>query len=125
MQKNSIAEIEYRKSIEIELRAANEKITHQQKTLIKEENLKVLLQMAGATAHELNQPLMILLGNIQLLNMDKNNSEKLSQYIDNINAAGNRIAEIVKKIQTVKQVTTKSYLGNSSIINIDQKEQDC
>ena len=35
--------------------------------LVEEERIKVLLQMAGATAHELNQPLMILLSSIELL----------------------------------------------------------
>ena len=39
-----------------ELERANHQIIEQQKTIIEEERLKVLLQMAGATAHELNQP---------------------------------------------------------------------
>ena len=46
------------------LKAANQKILEQQKSVIEEERLKVLLQMAGATSHELNQPLMALLGSI-------------------------------------------------------------
>ncbi len=123
MQKKAIVEIEHRKSIEAELRVANEKIIQQQKTVIEEERLKVLLQMAGATAHELNQPLMILLGHLQLLELDRKEPEKLSEHIDRINLAGKRIAKIVKKIQTVKQVTTKSYNGSSEIIDIDQKEK--
>ena len=39
-----------------ELERANRQIIEQQKSIIEEERLKVLLQMAGATAHELNQP---------------------------------------------------------------------
>jgi two-component system cell cycle response regulator len=52
-----------------ELEAVNRQIREQQESVIEEERLKVLLQMAGATAHELNQPLMILMGNVQLMEM--------------------------------------------------------
>jgi two-component system cell cycle response regulator len=50
----------------------------QQESVIEEERLKVLLQMAGATAHELNQPLMVLMGNVQLMEMDGDIPEHLS-----------------------------------------------
>ncbi len=59
-----------RKIIEIsndKLKEANNTIIEQQRALVEEERIKVLLQMAGATAHELNQPLMILLSSIELL----------------------------------------------------------
>ena len=46
----------------IDLEAANKKIMENQQKVVEEERLKVLLQMAGATAHELNQPLMAMLG---------------------------------------------------------------
>ncbi len=45
------------KKTNTELQVANEKILEQQESLIEEERVKVLLQMAGAKAHELNQPL--------------------------------------------------------------------
>jgi two-component system cell cycle sensor histidine kinase/response regulator CckA len=56
-----------RHAVREELKKANRKILEQQKSVIEEERLKVLLQMAGATAHELNQPLAVLLGFIGLL----------------------------------------------------------
>ncbi|MBT3387786.1 MAG: response regulator, partial [Desulfobacula sp.] len=49
------------------LKKANKKILVQQESVIEEERLKVLLQLSGATAHELNQPLTVLLGNIEIL----------------------------------------------------------
>ena len=72
-QKNKTLEIDngrLKQSVE-ELEKANLKIVKQQKTLIEEERIKVLLQMAGAKAHELNQPLMALIGGIELIEMDK------------------------------------------------------
>ena len=103
------------------LRKANKEILKQQKTVIEEERLNVLHQMAGATAHELNQPLMVLLGNIELMGMNQENPEKMMHYISKIEEAGKRISQVVKKIQTIHHVETKPYLGETSIVKIDQK----
>ena len=91
------------------LKQANRKILEQQKAVIEEERLKVLLQMAGATAHELNQPLTGLLGSIELLQMDRKIPGKLDAHIARIAEAGRRIAGIVKKIQVIQYVDIKPY----------------
>jgi two-component system cell cycle response regulator len=102
------------------LKKANRKIVDHQRTLIEEERLKVLLQMAGATAHEINQPLTTLLGSIQLLEMDQSDPEKLQRYLRQIQDAGYRIAKIVRKIQTIRHDDIKPYAGKISIVNLDQ-----
>lgn len=88
------------------LRSANRKIIEQQSALIEEERLKVLLQMAGATAHELNQPLTGLLGTIELIRLDRNNPEKLDRHLMRIEEAGNRISTIVKRMQGIQVFDT-------------------
>jgi two-component system cell cycle response regulator len=103
-----------------ELKAANGKIIEQQKALVKEERLKVLLQMAGATAHELNQPLTSLLGNIDLIRLNQHNPIKWIGRLDNIEAAGLRMADIIRRIQTIGNDDVKPYPGGTSIINFDQ-----
>jgi len=103
-----------------ELERANRRIIDQQKSIIEEERLKVLLQMAGATAHELNQPLMALLGYIELMAMDRDNPEKVGKYSDQIEDAGRRIAEIVRKIQTIRHDEVKHYAGETTILNLDK-----
>lgn len=102
------------------LKAANQKILEQQKSVIEEERLKVLLQMAGATSHELNQPLMALLGSIEIMRLDEAIPDPLAKHIDRIDTAGRRIAEIAKKISAIRQVETKHYPGGETIINFDQ-----
>ena len=102
------------------LRRANRKILEQQEKLMEEERLKVLIQMAGATAHEMRQPLTVLLGNIEMLTFYENDSEKFSEALNIIRDAGGRIADIVRKIQNIRHYETKPYAGNSTIINIDQ-----
>ena len=100
-----------------ELRKANHKILEQQRSVIEEERLKALLQLAGATAHELNQPLMVLLGNIELMKIRNDSPE---QYINSIEKASRRISKIVKKIQNLRRYETRSYAGDSLIINLHQ-----
>lgn len=100
------------------LKAANLKILEQQQSVIKQERLKVLLQMAGATAHELNQPLMSLLGNIDLIRMARNDPSKWMRWLDSIESAGQRMADIIRRIQTIETDEVVSYPGGSSIIKL-------
>jgi two-component system cell cycle response regulator len=116
----ALEEIEHRQRAEEELREANTMIVEQQRALIEEERLKVLLQMAGTTAHELNQPLMGLLGNIELMKMVKDSPERLARRLEGIEECGRRISEIVKRIQSIRHYATKPYLGKDFIINLDQ-----
>ena len=103
-----------------ELERVNKQIREQQKSIIEEERLKVLLQMAGATAHELNQPLMVLMGNIQLMEMDGGIPPHMGERINRVSQAANRIADIVKKIQTLRHDEPKNYAGGKTILNLDQ-----
>lgn len=103
-----------------ELKTANRTIMEQQEDVIKKERLNVLLQMAGTTAHELNQPLMGLLGNIELLEMNKDDPEKAEKHIRRIKESGVRISDIVKKIQAISHDKVKSHDHLSKIIDIDQ-----
>jgi PAS domain S-box-containing protein len=109
------------KEANAQLKAANRKILEQQESLIEEERLKALLQMAGASAHELNQPLMALLGNIELIRMLENDPVQIKRRLDNIETAGRRIADIVKKIQNIRRSDVKAYPGGASILNLDQE----
>ncbi len=103
------------------LRKANQLIRDQQKKELEEERLKVLLQMAGTTAHELGQPLTVLLGCIEIILKTQDIPENLAKLIGRINDAGQRIAGIVKKIQSIRHYEIKNYVKKLSIIDIEQK----
>ncbi|MBN1907836.1 MAG: diguanylate cyclase [Deltaproteobacteria bacterium] len=102
------------------LREANRKILDQQRSVIEEERLKVLLQLSGATAHELNQPLMGLQGYIDLIKREKDPSLIL-QYASKLEEASARISGIIQKIQTIRYDEVVQYSPGTSIIDIDQK----
>lgn len=117
----AIRDITVRKQMEEDLKTANEKILEQQEELLEEERLKVLLQMSGATAHELNQPLTVLLGNIELMRTAEADSGEMTLCMDEIERAGHRIADTIKKIQNIRHYETKPYTSGARIVNIEQK----
>ena len=104
-----------------ELSNANRKILDQQQRLLEEERDKVLLQIAGATAHKLGQPLMTLLGNIEMIELNKKSPDKLKNNLEKIKDAGQRMSNIVKNMQTIRSHETKTYYNDISIIDLDQE----
>ncbi|MFQ5714572.1 MAG: diguanylate cyclase [Candidatus Scalinduaceae bacterium] len=106
------------KKMNEELKKANKKMWEQQKAVIEEERLKVLLQMAGATAYEFNQPLTSLLENIKLIEAD--NKER-SEHITQIQEAGEMISGIVEKIRTIHHYEVEPRSSEFSITDSGQK----
>jgi two-component system cell cycle response regulator len=104
-----------------ELHVANQTILNQQSELIEEERLKVILQMAGAAAHELSQPLMVLLGNIELLEMDSPRSESEMMRLSKIKESGQKLSQIVQKIQMIDKHELIDHDSKTQILNLDRK----
>jgi PAS domain S-box-containing protein len=104
------------------LETANQRIVEQQHQLIKEERLKALLQMAGATAHEMNQPLMALQGNIELLQHTDCVPERKATHLRRISEAGGRLADIVRKIQTLRHDEVRPYPGGLTILDLNKAD---
>lgn len=99
------------------LKKANERIMGQQKSVIEEERLKMMLQMAGTTAHELNQPLMSLLGYIELIELK---DDDLDNHLANIKKAGKRISKIVRKIQSIRLDGVIAPTDAPGIVDLDR-----
>ena len=75
-----------------------QRVIELQDRLIEAERNRVLTQAAGAAAHEINQPLTVLIGMAELLlyQMDEESTQR-----DNVKAlheSARRIADIVKKM---------------------------
>ncbi len=110
------------KKTNIELKKANEKILEQQEALIEEERLKVLLQMSGANAQKLNNPLASLLDNVELIEKYSDNREKSVECINRIKESGRKISEIANKIRTINYSDPMpSFNGMSSIVSFDRE----
>ncbi len=106
----------------MELKKSNEKILEQQESLIEEERLKVLLQLAGARAQELNQPLASLLEDVELMEKFGDNPGKVTEYLNRIKKSGCLISDISRRMSTIHyNEPLPSYYDSSTIISIDRE----
>lgn len=86
----------------------------------KEMKLKLqgVLEMAGAAAHEFNQPLQILMGQVDLLSLGVHDQVRTSQKLEIIEAELERLARIISKIQGITRYETQDYAGTGRIVDI-------
>ena len=83
----------------------------------------VAAELAGAAAHELNQPLTSLLGYAELLRKIVSEDEDASRPVDRVYAEAQRIADIVRKIGRITEYKTKEYVGGTRIVDLDEASQ--
>jgi CheY-like chemotaxis protein len=94
-----------------------------QARLIEAEKTKTLVEMAGATAHELNQPLTAIIGLIQLIEQGPDDEEMLRRDLRRIADAAWNMSEIVHKIGQITHYETKTYAMGMQIIDIDRASE--
>lgn len=87
-----------------ELRRQNQKIVDNQKAFIHNSKMISLGEMSSGVAHEVNNPLMIIIGKIQLLSDSYTQNEEINknEVINDLNIilnASNRIAKVVKSLR--------------------------
>ncbi len=98
-------------------------IVEYQKKLEDTEKQAMLSSLAGTMAHELNQPLMSILGYTELLQRPNLKPEKLEKGIQTIAREATRMADIVKKIGNLTRFETRSYVGAATILDLDKGTQ--
>ncbi len=107
------------KKMQDELSHLNQELKKTQEKLIDKEKEAVVVEMAGAASHELNQPLTAIMGNLQLaiskLSPDDPMSEKLNRILNQVE----RMVDIVKKIGQITRYRTKQYAENVKIVDIN------
>ncbi len=90
-----------------------------QERLLEAERNRVLTQAAGAAAHEINQPLTVLVGTSELLLYQVPEDSEHRENITQLHDASKRISEIVKKMGTLRKYATKPYIDGIEIIDFD------
>ena len=87
--------------------------------LKRREKLAGVLEMAGAAAHELSQPLQSLMGYCELLLTQAHCSPEQLQRLQPILEQVERLRKVVNKIQSITQYVSTPYLERSRIIDLD------
>jgi PAS domain S-box-containing protein len=99
--------------MESRLNTAQEELREQEKSL-------ALAELAGTTAHELNQPLTGVIGYAELLLKRMDPSSPMLPAVEVILTEAQRMASIVKKIGMITRYETRSYVGATKILDLDK-----
>ncbi|MBN1959976.1 MAG: PAS domain S-box protein [Deltaproteobacteria bacterium] len=101
-----------------ERRRIEEKLSQVQRKLQLTERQAVAVELAGAAAHELNQPLTSIMGYAELLRRKCQSNESEKKAVDIICKEVERMAAIVRKIGQITAYQTKPYIGGSQILDL-------
>jgi CheY-like chemotaxis protein len=107
------------KKMQDELTNLNHELRRTQEKLIEKERETVVVEMAGAASHELNQPLTAILGNLQLVMAKIPPGDPICEKLNKILNQVERMVVIVKKISQITRYRTKKYAENVQIVDID------
>lgn len=91
-----------------------------QEALRTRETQALIAELAGAAAHELNQPLTSVLGYAEMILRRVDPASPVREAAAIIRGEAERMAEIVKKIGTITRYETKPYVGGAKIIDLDR-----
>lgn len=86
------------------------------------QRLEGALAMAGAAAHEFNQPLTAIMGSAELLTMTSD-SKRVKALADRIITEAERLGQLTRKLVRTVRYETKDYAGRTSIVDIDSNSE--
>ena len=89
--------------------------------LVQTEKQATLAALAGTAAHELNQPLTAVMGLVELLQLSAEGS--VASRLDKIYRETERMSAIVKRIGRITRFSTKKYVGETEILDLDQSSE--
>ena len=83
------------------------------------EKLESIKALAGTVAHEMNSPLFVAMGNLELLQDDFDQDSEPYQEMQGIRNNLNELKTLIQKISQLEDVVTKDYYGTSRIVDLD------
>jgi signal transduction histidine kinase len=78
-----------------------------------------VIQLAGGVAHEMNQPLTIIISTAELLARRDPTRDDLKPYLHQLIQASERLAGIVQKLEGATSYRVKPYVGTLKIVDLD------
>ena len=100
-------------------RALARALADTRRRLAEQEKLTVIAEIAGAAAHELNQPLTSVMGYAELLQRHLDPADALAQKAAaTIQREAERMADIVRRIGRLTRYETRPYIGDERILDL-------
>jgi PAS domain S-box-containing protein len=107
-----------------------EKLAMEQRLAVAQEQLEerrradAISEVAGAAAHELNQPLTSVMGYAEYLKRRVQDDTALAHAVEVILSETQRMADIVRKVGRITRYETKPYVGAAKIVDIDASSEN-
>jgi signal transduction histidine kinase len=101
-----------------------ERLATAQEKLAISEKQAVAIELAGAAAHELNQPLTSVMGYAQMLIRRLGQGDAHIPTVQTILDEAERMAAIVRQLGSLTRYETKSYVGGAQIIDLDRASRE-
>jgi len=92
----------------------------QQEKMIEMERIKSVLAMAVTTNHELNQPLTVIQGNIEMLKI-RNPELENDKYLQKVIESVDNIVKKLNKFSNFDRIVYKQYAENVEMIQFDKQ----
>ena len=86
---------------------------------LKNERLRGVLEMAGGAAHELNQPLQVVLAYADMISLEMADGNPLKEKVEKLRHEVERLSEISKKIASISEYSVRDYVGNVKIVDVN------
>ncbi|HOX42099.1 MAG TPA: response regulator [Myxococcota bacterium] len=99
------------------------KLSQAQDKIMRSEQQAVLAELAGAMAHELNQPLTSILGYAEMAKRKRGDVGEVGRIVDIVIAEAERMADLVRKIGRITKYETKSYVGEQRIVDLEKSSE--
>ena len=101
-----------------------QRLQQAQDQIIAQERQAIVAELAGAAAHELNQPLTSVRNYATLLRRLLDVGTSASSAAEVIESEAERMAEIVRKIGKITKYETKSYVGKQKILDLHRASEE-
>ncbi|MCK6547441.1 PAS domain S-box protein [Myxococcota bacterium] len=101
-----------------------EAVLKAQRQLELSERQSAIVELAGAAAHELNQPLTTIMGSAELAQRKVPKDSPAMGSLRMILSEAERMAEIVRKLGQITKYETKPYVGASKIVDLDAASKE-
>jgi len=93
-----------------------------QATLLETRQIKVANQLAGAIAHEFNNPLAIVQLATEMAEIDKIEDPQKRQQLSKIPPQIDRMSNLVKKLLNLRAIKEKEYADGAKILDLHNSE---
>jgi PAS domain S-box-containing protein len=89
--------------------------------LIQSEKQSAMMELAGAAAHELNQPMTFILTSMAIFRKLIQQEKDLPlSLLDTLEAEVDRMTEIIRKLSSLTEYSTRPYVGDAHIVDLEQ-----